>query len=184
MKVLSWHPTDRTSTLGFRFSGKPSFLNTSKPSTNLLMCKCCHTALIKLLFRMLYFIFIGKTNSTLVYYFHNFLMLLRVTPLYFSLCPSSEWRPTPAAPAWTNTTSQQPRTWRALLFAALPPPSRSPTCPPPANAARGPNTSWSSKASKTTTTHWRAHCKGLLLSTDFCLHGYWVTKSCNFFFFF
>lgn len=57
MKVLSWGATDRTSTLAFRFLGKLSFSNTSKPSTNLLMCKCCRTAaLITLLFKMLYFI--------------------------------------------------------------------------------------------------------------------------------
>lgn len=94
MKVLSWRATDAMFTLGFRFLGKLSFSNTSKPSTNLLMCKCCHTAaVITLLFKMLFYFHRQEklvANFTQVYYFHNFLMLHRVTPLYFSLCPSSE----------------------------------------------------------------------------------------------
>lgn len=77
------------------------------------------------------------------------------------LSSASGWRPTPATPAWTSTTSRQLKTWQALLSAALPPPSRSPTCPPLASGARGPNTSWSWRVSKTTTTHWRAHCERL-----------------------
>lgn len=63
MKVLSWRATDGMFILGFRFLGKLSFSNTSKPSTNSLTCKCCHTAaLIALLFKMLYFILMGQKN--------------------------------------------------------------------------------------------------------------------------
>lgn len=101
----------------------------------------------------------------IILYLHNPILLSKpfciVTP-FLHPSPFTGWKLIPAAPAWTSITSLQPRTWQALLSGVLPPPFRSPTCPPLASAARGPNTSWSSKVSKTTTTHWRAPCERLL----------------------
>lgn len=96
--------------------------------------------------------------------------------LLLSSLPASG--PTAAAAAAAlrvSGTSLQPKTWPAAqrLRAPPPPPPKPPTSPPPppprsssSSVANGPDTSWSWRASKTTTTPWRVPSEVLGLSQE------------------